>query len=108
MLFIEAPVGVGFSYAENAEDYKIGDLKTAQDNYRLILQFLARFPQFQANPFVISSESYGGHYMPTLATEIVLQQERAPSTEKLNFRGFLVGNPFTSWMNNKVGLKRCV
>lgn len=40
--------------------------------------------------------------MPTLATEIVLQQERAPAAEKFHFKGFLVGNPFTSWMNNKV------
>jgi hypothetical protein len=39
--------------------------------------------------------------MPTLATEIVLQQERDPSPQ-INFRGFLVGNPFTSWVNNKV------
>lgn len=31
----------------------------------------------------------------------MLQQELDPSP-KINFRGFLVGNPFTSWMNNKL------
>jgi hypothetical protein len=60
MLFIEAPCGVGFSYAEDPADLKTGDAKTARDNYRLITQFLARFPQYQPNPFIISSESYGG------------------------------------------------
>lgn len=60
MLFIEAPCGVGFSYAEDPAAYKTGDLQTARDNYQLIRQFLARFPAFLPNKFIISSESYGG------------------------------------------------
>lgn len=39
--------------------------------------------------------------MPTLAAEIVLRQE-LDTEPKINFSGFLVGNPFTSWMNNKL------
>jgi carboxypeptidase C (cathepsin A) len=36
VLFIEAPVGVGFSYATDPQRYHIGDTGTAIDNYRLL------------------------------------------------------------------------
>lgn len=64
MLYVEQPAGVGFSYSENQDDYYTGDQPAAQDNYQMILAFLERFPERQGNPFYISSESYGGHYMP--------------------------------------------
>jgi serine carboxypeptidase-like clade 2 len=64
MLYIEQPAGVGFSYSENSKDYNTGDQQAAADNYQVIRQFLERFPERQSNDFYISSESYGGHYMP--------------------------------------------
>jgi carboxypeptidase C (cathepsin A) len=65
MVFIEAPVGVGFSYSDDpsGDDYHMDDQITAQDNYALIQGFLTRFPQFKKNSLYITSESYGGHYM---------------------------------------------
>jgi carboxypeptidase C (cathepsin A) len=95
MVFIEAPCGVGFSYSENDDDYKTGDEQTALDNYHLIQGFLDRFPEFRQNDLYISSESYGGHYMPTLAKRIV-DENKAGTAPTLNFKGFAVGNPFTN------------
>lgn len=94
MVFIESPAGVGFSYADNPEDYNIGDSQTAIDNYNLIQAFLIRFPEFKTNPVVFTSESYGGHYCPTLAKEVV-DQNAAGNNPKINFKGFAVGNPYT-------------
>ena len=68
---------------------------TAENNYELIQQFLIRFPQYKSNSLYISSESYGGHYMPTLAKKIVDYNKNAANTP-LNFKGFAVGNPFTT------------
>jgi len=96
MVFIESPCGVGFSYSEDSDDYKTGDAQTAADNYDLIQAFMTRFPSLRGNRLYITSESYGGHYMPTLAKEIVDQQKDASEDEKLNFKGFAVGNPFTT------------
>ena len=64
MVFIEQPVGVGFSTAN--PDAVYGDQQAAEDNYKFILGFLDRFPEYKKNDFYISSESYGGHYTPTL------------------------------------------
>lgn len=92
MVFIEAPCGVGFSYSDDKDNYKTDDAQTAQDNYNLIQQFMVKFPQFLKNDLYITSESYGGHYMPTLAKQIV-DSNSAGGNPILNFKGFAVGNP---------------
>jgi carboxypeptidase C (cathepsin A) len=96
MVFVEQPAGVGFSYAEDSEYLKTNDTIAAQDNYKTIQAFLERFPDFRANDLHISSESYGGHYMPQLAVEIV-NQNKNPANVPLNFKGFAVGNPYTDF-----------
>ena len=95
LLFIESPVGVGFSYSDEADDYNANDASTALLNYNLIQGFLERFPSLRANAFYLSSESYGGHYLPTLAKELV-QQNANSANAKINFHGFAVGNPYTT------------
>jgi len=107
MVFIEQPCGVGFSYSttDNGDtkdkkiaDYTHNDASAAVDNYLLIQEFMKKFPEFSNNDMYITSESYGGHYMPTLAKEIV--DRNADSSNpypKLNFKGFAVGNPATNF-----------
>jgi len=94
MVYIESPAGVGFSYSDVDGDYVTGDAQTALDNYNLIQTFLDRFPQFVNNSLYITSESYGGHYMPTLAKQIA-DENKAGANRKINFKGFAVGNPYT-------------
>ena len=94
MLYVEAPAGVGFSFSDDSNDYTVGDYRTAHDNYKAIQQFLIRFPNLQTNDFYISAESYGGHYVPTLAQVIV--QDGGLSS----FKGFLLGNPLTDMDEN--------
>lgn len=95
VVFIESPCGVGFSYSDNQDDYSNDDAGTATDNYNLIQEFFVRFPDLIKNELYITSESYGGHYMPTLAKEIV-DMNTAGNNPILNFKGFAVGNPYTN------------
>ena len=96
VLFVEQPAGVGFSYSGDKSDYKTGDDQAAVDNYELIKSFLERFPERKKNDFYISSESYGGHYMPQLAKQIVDNND----DKSINFKGFAVGNPYTNAFTN--------
>lgn len=98
MLFIEQPAGVGFSYSDDPSDYNTGDKQSAADNYLLVQEFFKRFPNFLPNDFYISAESYGGHYIPELARQLV------ENKSSVNFKGFLVGNPLTNMVENAHGM----
>eukprot|EP01104_Vermistella_antarctica_P004151 TRINITY_DN14657_c0_g1_i1.p1 TRINITY_DN14657_c0_g1~~TRINITY_DN14657_c0_g1_i1.p1 ORF type:complete len:524 (-),score=79.05 TRINITY_DN14657_c0_g1_i1:84-1544(-) len=97
MIYIEAPCGVGFSYGSNASDpdtYVTGDNQTASDNLDFIEGFLRLYPQFQASEFFIAGESYGGHYVPELAYNVMMRNEAAgEDTPQINLRGIMAGNP---------------
>jgi carboxypeptidase C (cathepsin A) len=103
MLYIEQPAGVGFSYTDTKEDKITGDAQAASDNYNLILQFLKKFPERKSNPFYIASESYGGHYMPQLALQIL---QNDPNGKLINFKGMMVGNPYVDpYTNTKTQIR---
>lgn len=96
IVFIESPTGVGFSYSELEEDLISGDNSTAHDNYNLIHTFLKRFPEYSTHSIYLTSESYGGHYIPTLA-KLIVDQNKTPTLNKtaINLKGLAVGNPYT-------------
>jgi len=98
ILYVEQPAGVGFSYYTDDSDKIVGDDRAAVDNYQLIQEFFRRFPERVTNPFYIASESYGGHYIPHLAKEILDQN----TDESINFRGFMIGNPYVDPFSNDV------
>ncbi|CAF0872069.1 unnamed protein product [Didymodactylos carnosus] len=97
ILFVESPVGVGFSYSDAPnEDYLAwNDSQSAQDNYFAVLSYFAKFPQYRKNDFYLSAESYGGHYVPQLAKEIVDRNAKlnASDVNKINLKALLIGNP---------------
>eukprot|EP00913_Durusdinium_trenchii_P009811 g9212.t1 len=86
MIFIEQPVGVGFSKG-NLDYY--GDAQAADDNYKFLQGFFERYPHLTEHDFYLSSESYGGHYLPTLASLLV----KRGGVRK--FKGVFLGNPLT-------------
>jgi len=93
MIFIEAPVGVGYSYSNNQNDYNTNDTQTANDNYQFLLNWAKSFPEFSTNDFWISGESYAGVYVPTLANLVLTGSQKGEFG--MNFKGVLVGNGVT-------------
>lgn len=64
MLYIDQPIGVGFSYGT---DSVTSTVTAAPYVWKLIQAFYAQFPQYQNRDFGIFTESYGGHYGPEFA-----------------------------------------
>lgn len=93
MLYIEAPVGVGFSYSSN-EDYRLNDDRTASENLAAVEAFYSMFPEYKSNKFYITGESYGGIYVPTLA-EAIVNAELAGTYAGAKLNGIAVGNGCT-------------
>jgi len=56
-----------------------GDGRTAADARVFLLHWMKRFPQYAQADLYLSGESYGGHYVPNLALEIVRGNKKAPT-----------------------------
>ena len=96
IVFVEQPIGVGFSWSHHKTDYKSNDTLSAKDNLIFTLNFLKHFPEFKRNKLYLISESYGGHYIPLWADQIVKYNKRYVK-DKLNFKGFMIGNPYVNY-----------
>ncbi|CAA6668904.1 unnamed protein product [Spirodela intermedia] len=91
LLFLESPVGVGFSYTNTSSDLnKLNDELVAEDAYEFLVNWYERFPQYKSHDFYISGESYAGHYVPQLA-ELIYDRNEDSSGKfpRINLRGFI-------------------
>lgn len=99
VLYLEAPAGVGFSYATNAKDLHNDDMGTADDSYHALQEFFKRHPEYQGRPFYVTGESYGGVYVPTLSARIV-QGNKANEGVHINLKAAAIGNGITDFNEN--------
>jgi len=53
IIYLEAPAGVGFSYASNAY-MSTNDTQTAIDNLAGLLKFFEKFPIYEGNDFYLT------------------------------------------------------
>ncbi|KAN0094201.1 carboxypeptidase-like protein S1 [Hyaloscypha variabilis] len=65
MLYVDQPIGVGFSYGT---DPVTSTVTAAPYVWKLLQAFFAQFPQYESREFGIFTESYGGHYGPEFAS----------------------------------------
>ncbi|XP_073149332.1 serine carboxypeptidase II-2 [Henckelia pumila] len=103
ILFLDSPVGVGFSYSNTSSDLlSNGDERTAAENLEFLLQWFDRFPQYKENDFYITGESYAGHYVPQLSQAIVRHNHKT-GEKVINLKGFMVGNALTDDFHDHLG-----
>ncbi|CCC71897.1 hypothetical protein NCAS_0I02290 [Naumovozyma castellii] len=88
IIFLEQPLGVGFSYGDD----KVSSTKMAgKDAYIFLELFFEAFPNLRSNDFHIAGESYAGHYIPQIAHEIVI----ANPDRTFNLTSIMIGNGIT-------------
>ncbi|GMF03287.1 unnamed protein product [Ambrosiozyma monospora] len=88
VIFLEQPVGVGYSYADKSSVSSTA--VAAKDVYAFLELFFGRYIQFNGNDFHIAGESYAGHYIPNIAAEIVRHEDRS-----FDLTSVLIGNGIT-------------
>ncbi|KAM0481366.1 hypothetical protein ACHAPX_003470 [Trichoderma viride] len=87
VIFLDQPVNVGYSYGSGS----VSDTVAAgKDVYALLTLFFHQFPEYSTQDFHIAGESYGGHYVPTFAAEILKHEDR-----NINLKSIAVGNGLT-------------
>ncbi|XP_024027033.1 serine carboxypeptidase-like 7 [Morus notabilis] len=94
IIFIDAPVGSGFSYSRSWEGSQTGDFMFADQSLIFLKKWLLAHPKFISNPLYIGGDSYAGLIVPIIAEEVAKSIE-AGNTPEFNFQGYLLGNPVT-------------
>lgn len=61
MIYIDEPIGTGFSYGN---DTVFGTVSAAPYVWKLLQVFFTQFPKYESRDFGLFTESYGGHYGP--------------------------------------------
>eukprot|EP00262_Sarcandra_glabra_P012839 TRINITY_DN3397_c0_g1_i1.p1 TRINITY_DN3397_c0_g1~~TRINITY_DN3397_c0_g1_i1.p1 ORF type:complete len:498 (-),score=90.95 TRINITY_DN3397_c0_g1_i1:296-1789(-) len=104
ILFVDSPVGVGFSYSNNSQDLlNNGDERTAEDSLEFLKNWFERFPKYKGRDFYLTGESYAGHYVPQLALAIV-KSNKLTGEKSINLKGYMVGNALTDDFNDHLGV----
>eukprot|EP00933_Yihiella_yeosuensis_P049679 TRINITY_DN4686_c0_g1_i1.p1 TRINITY_DN4686_c0_g1~~TRINITY_DN4686_c0_g1_i1.p1 ORF type:complete len:590 (+),score=94.94 TRINITY_DN4686_c0_g1_i1:69-1772(+) len=101
-LFVDSPVMTGFSYQEGVDMKEVEYTKTSQDATRQVLgaltQFLQIWPEYAFAPYYVQGLSYGGHYVPWMARQVLAHNAQAGQKQQINIKGIAVGDPA---MDNK-------
>jgi len=97
MLYIDNPVGTGFSFTEDDAGYATNEEDVGRDLYSALTQFFTLFDSYQSNDFYITGESYAGKYIPAAAYTIHLEN---PAAElKINLKGVAIGDGLVDPIN---------
>ncbi|KAJ6656415.1 hypothetical protein lerEdw1_003703, partial [Lerista edwardsae] len=96
VLFVDNPVGTGYSYVTNSSAYAKDLSMVTSDMMVLLKKFFNCRTEFQAStiPFYIFSESYGGKMAASIARAI--HDAAQAGTIKCNFQGVALGD---SWIS---------
>ncbi|XP_022990308.1 serine carboxypeptidase-like [Cucurbita maxima] len=94
LLYVDQPIGTGFSYSSDREDIRHDENGVSNDLYDFLQAFFEEHPDLVENDFFITGESYAGHYIPALAARIH-QGNKAKEGTHINLKGFAIGNGLT-------------
>lgn len=94
VMFIDNPVGTGFSYVTDAKLLTRNNHQIAMDLVEFMKVFYKQYPQFKTVPLHIFSESYGGKMAPEFAWE--LHSAIKKREIECNLQSVMMGDPWTS------------
>ncbi|CAL4905204.1 unnamed protein product [Urochloa decumbens] len=94
VLFLDSPVGTGFSYARDPQGYDVGDISSSRQVVTFLRKWFDDHPWLLSNPFYVGGDSYAGKTVPLVVQYISegIEEMRHPL---INLKGYLVGNPVT-------------
>jgi carboxypeptidase C (cathepsin A) len=94
VMWIDQPVGVGFSYGD-VKEYDTSEKEVGDDMFHFLQEFFQAEPEYQKQPFYVFGESYAGHYVPAIAHRIFTGNQQQEGPVHVNLQGFGIGNGLT-------------
>ncbi|TGZ82768.1 alpha/beta-hydrolase [Ascodesmis nigricans] len=91
LLFVDQPVGTGFSYV-NTDAY-LHELDEMAKHFIIFLEkFFDLFPHYEDDDLYFAGESYAGQHIPYIADAIIKRNAANPRSRPWNLKGLLIGN----------------
>ncbi|KAM3342190.1 serine carboxypeptidase-like 17 isoform X1 [Capsicum galapagoense] len=94
IIFLDFPVGTGFSYATTPAAQQSSDLKSSDHAYQFLHKWFIHHPEFLRNPLYVAGDSYSGMFVPII-TQIIAIKNDMEIKPFINLKGYLLGNPLT-------------
>ncbi|KAH0535181.1 hypothetical protein KQX54_014637 [Cotesia glomerata] len=98
VLFIDNPVGSGFSYVSDESAYAKNNTQIANDLFRCVNKFFEVIPTFKSVPTYIVGESYGSKMGVELAS--IWYKTQTSNRIQSNLKGVVLGVPWISPINS--------
>jgi cathepsin A (carboxypeptidase C) len=100
VIFLDQPVGTGFSYSDHGLPTTPTAHEAAKDVYAFLQLFIARFSEYADQPLHVAGESWGGHFVPNIGSVIYHKNKELvahpdPYLKKINLASLLIGNGMT-------------
>jgi carboxypeptidase D len=93
LLFVDNPVGTGFSYV-NTDSY-LHELNEMAEQFMTFMdKWFDLFPEYANDDLYFAGESYAGQHIPYIAKAIM--DRNAKSKQPWNLKGLLIGNGWIS------------
>ncbi|CAN4122540.1 unnamed protein product [Withania somnifera] len=94
IIFLDFPVGTGFSYATTPAAQQSSDLQSSDHAYHFLCKWFIDHPEFLRNPLYLGGDSYSGMVVPII-TQIIATNNEMETKPFINLKGYLLGNPST-------------
>lgn len=94
IIFLDFPVGTGFSYARTPAALQSSDLQASDHAYQFLHKWFIDHPEFLRNPLYVGGDSYSGMVVPII-TQIIATKNEMETKPFINLKGYLLGNPAT-------------
>lgn len=95
LLFLDNPIGAGFSVASTPEEIPTNQYDVAKHLFIAIKKFIASDASFKTRPIYITGESYAGKYVPAIGYYTLKKNAYLPQSSRVNLAGVAIGNGLT-------------
>ncbi|XP_027153567.1 serine carboxypeptidase-like 50 [Coffea eugenioides] len=95
LLFIDNPIGTGFSIAASPQEIPRNQHDVAKHLFIAIKKFIKLDDLFKTRPIYVAGESYAGKYVPALGHYILTKNAMLPVSSRVNLAGVAIGNGLT-------------
>ncbi|KAJ9549088.1 hypothetical protein OSB04_021631 [Centaurea solstitialis] len=95
LLFLDNPIGTGFSIASTPEEIPTDQEGVARHLFVAITKFIGLDPLFKSRPIYITGESYAGKYVPSIGYYILKRNPLLPVSKRVNLHGLAISNGLT-------------